>query len=131
MRNWRRGFTLLETLVALAILAVFAAGALMALGGSAESEARARRASEIHDAQKDLLTRLAGHGAPLPTESEGATSSGMRWEITVIEEQTTSDAPGAPRLQTLSLLVTPAGEPTGSVEPLVTRHFGVGQARPL
>ena len=57
-RNSRRGFTLLETLVALAIVGLAVAAVLQVLGASARSAERARTTTEALFVAEDLMEEM-------------------------------------------------------------------------
>lgn len=78
-----RGFTLLEVLAAIALLAIAFAIGLSALGGAARN---ARRAAALDTAVERAQTLLAQQGLTAPLESgthSGTFKDGMAWKLQV------------------------------------------------
>ena len=83
----RAGFTLIETLVAFAILALAMGQLLAAASGAAQNESRADfllRATRLGRSHLDAL----GVDAPLPLgETRGQYDDGLLWSLVVIQHQ--------------------------------------------
>ena len=92
----RNGFTLLESLVAFAILALFLAGLLSGVSGAVRNEDRADfllRASRFGRSQLDAI----GITAPIVIgETAGRSDDGLRWALTVEPYGATVSSSGAP-----------------------------------
>lgn len=79
----RRGFTLVELLVSLAILAVALAVLFSAISGSLDRTRKGRNEALAASLVQSLLTR-AGTERPLAAgESAGVYSNGFRWRLVV------------------------------------------------
>jgi len=79
----RRGFTLVETLVAFAVLAVAMSQLMTALGGAAQNESRADfflRASREGQSQLDALGVTGGI---VQGETNGSYEDGLLWSLKV------------------------------------------------
>jgi len=85
--NRRAGFTLIETLVAFAILALAMGQLLAAASGSAQNESRADfflRATRLGRSQLDAL----GVDAPLALgETHGQYDDGLLWSLVVVQHR--------------------------------------------
>ena len=108
------GFTLVEVLVALVILAVAAAGLI----GAAERHVDSIRALEVRAAAQwvaeNRIVELTVGNEREPRASEIVEMLGGSWAIALARGQ--SDDPD---LQAMTISVAPEGEP----EPLVTMNF--------
>lgn len=83
MSTRQRGFTLIEVLAAIALLAIAFAIGLGALGKSAQNAARATALDTAVEHAQSLLAEQ-GLTAPLKNEStEGTFDDGMRWTLKV------------------------------------------------
>lgn len=89
----RRGFSLIEALVAVAVLAVVLSGALAAAGGSLGVAERARRDLAMATLAETLLER-AGLDLLVGTTVEEGTSGGWRWRLERVAQAGADD--GAP-----------------------------------
>lgn len=127
-----RGFTLLETLIALAVLSVAAAAILTSLSVETDSLRRSKAAESASNTLEELLGRVAAHRSPLSSFSEGRSSDG-RWIWRVAAENTTADVGSTlPGLQDVTIGIAPAeNAPSQAWQEIHTRHFGVGPEKPL
>jgi general secretion pathway protein I len=94
--NLRRssGFTLLEVLAAIALLAIAFAIGLSALGGAARN---ASRAAALDTAMERAQSLLAGQGLATPLENEsksGTFADGMGWTLKVQALPRSAPTPG-------------------------------------
>lgn len=111
MAERSRGFTLLETLVALVIVAIAMGGALRALGVGMRGSEHAGRdlamaqlaTSLIERARLDLRAGRAG--------GSSGEQDGLAWELVIEERERVGEGPSAARLLLLRARVTAgAGE---------------------
>ena len=109
-----RGFTLVEVLVALVILAVAAAGLI----GAAEAHVDSIRALEARAAAmwvaENRIVELTASKEAEPRMSETVDMLGQSWAIALARRPNDD-----PELQAMTISVAPEGEP----EPLVTMDF--------
>ncbi|MDP8912130.1 MAG: type II secretion system minor pseudopilin GspI [Pseudomonadota bacterium] len=109
-----KGFTLVEVLVALVILAVAAAGLI----GAAEAHVDSIRALEARAAAQwvaeNRIVELTVSKEPEPRLSETVDMLGQSWTITLARRPSDD-----PELQAMTISVAPEGGP----EPLVTMSF--------
>ncbi len=109
-----KGFTLVEVLVALVILAVAAAGLIAA----AEAHVDSIRALEARAAAQwvaeNRIVELTVSKEPEPRLSETVDMLGQSWAVALARRQNDD-----PELQAMTISVAPEGRP----EPLVTMSF--------
>lgn len=110
-----RGFTLVETLVALAVFALAFIGLYRALDGGWQGLRRAQHEAEAIEVAK---TQLAATGIVSPLAAgrqSGVTADGVRWEIDVRERSSDDrrSANSTPRTQAFAVRVT-AGRASGA-----------------
>lgn len=125
--NNDEGFTLIEALVALAILVAVGAAAAPVFAGSAERSARALERFRSVVAAESLLARV-GLDIPLgPERQEGRTADGLRWEIAAEHHAEEGDAGARPMLGLVKVQVSvfPEGAP-----PVVLSTLRAIDARP-
>jgi general secretion pathway protein I len=96
------GFTLLEMLAALVIMALCSGVLLMAFGQSARSLQQVDRADRLSEAARSVLDEQA-LGVLQPAQSRGVTDDGIQWAMGVSALPT--DA-GQPRLMRVDLTVS-------------------------
>lgn len=92
--NTQPGFTLLEVLVALAILSVSLAALLLSLSASLHHELRARREAEAAQVAQSLLSSL-GDDIPLQAGTvDGDEGPTYHWRLTIAayDNRTTTDS---------------------------------------
>jgi prepilin-type N-terminal cleavage/methylation domain-containing protein len=92
----RRGFTLIEALVAFAILALSLGQLLRSVSAGAENE---RRADFMTRAAADGQSQLAALGAELPLvagETAGRYDDGLVWTLNVARDRAIASVGGAP-----------------------------------
>ena len=123
-----RGFTLVELLVSLAILAIAFAVLFGAISHSLQRERRNRDAAAANALVQSLLARADASAALAPGETGGAYSNGFHWHLSVRPYGDADDAkawkmsaytvratvawPGGERsLSTLRLAAPPAKQP--------------------
>ena len=108
------GFTLVEVLVALVILAVAAAGLISA----AEAHVDSIRALEARAAAQwvaeNRIVELTASKETEPAMSETVAMLGQSWTVAITRRQSDD-----PELRAMTISVAPEGEP----EPLVTMNF--------
>jgi general secretion pathway protein I len=109
-----KGFTLVEVLVALVILAVAAAGLI----GAAEAHVDSIRGLEARAAARwvaeNRIAELIASKEPKPQLSDTVEMLGQSWQVALTRRE--SDDPD---LQAMTISVAPDDEP----EPLVTMNF--------
>jgi general secretion pathway protein I len=91
----RRGFTLVEVVAALFLLALGFGLLMQLLGGALSQTRRAALQTEMALIAQSLIDRL---GMDLPLEAgerSGETESGLRYRLFIAEEPAGSSAPGA------------------------------------
>ena len=114
------GFTLIEVLVALVILAVAAAGLI----GAAEAHLDSIRALEARAAAlwvaENRIVELTVSKESQPRLSETVEMLGQSWAVSLARRQNDD-----PELQAMTISVAQDGEP----EPLVTMSFFLGTPR--
>ncbi|WP_297838730.1 type II secretion system protein [Pseudomonas sp.] len=102
-----RGFTLLEMLAALAVLAVCSSVLLVAFGQSARSLQQVQRSDRVNLAARSLLDEL-GEAALQPGRSEGQWD-GLGWQLDV---RVLPPTDGVMRLYRLDVAVTDGRQET-------------------
>jgi general secretion pathway protein I len=114
------GFTLLEVLVAFAILAVALAGMLQAFGGGLDTVRRTEAANESWSAARSLLERV---GTELPLEAgqrSGTDEAGFAWTVAIrprksaLDQVKVHDRPYG--LFEVTVTVSRAGAPAASLQ---------------
>lgn len=106
-----RGFTLLEVLVAFALLAMAMTLLLGTLSGAARQIGQADRAGRAALHAQSLLAQLGVDGPLQPGSKDGTTEDGYRWQLQVAPWQDpahpefAASNPGAPRLLDVRLVV--------------------------
>ena len=136
----RRGFTLLEVLVATAIMAVAVTAGLSALRTSmrnADRQAELERAASLAQRKMDELvaTPFLPHGAPLtgviPPEYTGGVETGWNALVTPAEAGTMPPPPrsiGLERIQLELWWTTPSGRRTMRLETYRRTQFSAEDA---
>jgi general secretion pathway protein I len=89
--NSARGFTLVELLVALAILTIALAVLFGAISSSLDRTRRSRDEAVASSLVQSLLTR-ANVGPVAPSDANGAYSNGFRWHLSVKRYGAAADA---------------------------------------
>ena len=114
------GFTLLEVLVAFAILAVALAGMLQAFGGGLDTVRRTQAANETWSAARSLLERV---GTELPLEAgqrSGTDESGLAWTVAIRQRKSALDQVKAHErayaLFDVAVTVSRAGAPVATLQ---------------
>ena len=114
------GFTLLEVLVAFAILAVALAGMLQAFGGGLDTVRRTQAANETWSAARSLLERV---GTELPLEAgqrSGTDESGLAWTVAIRPRKNALDQVKAHErayaLFDVAVTVSRAGAPVATLQ---------------
>ena len=114
------GFTLLEVLVAFAILAVALAGMLQAFGGGLDTVRRTQAANETWSAARSLLERV---GTELPLEAgqrSGTDESGLAWTVAIRQRTSALDKVKAHErayaLFDVAVTVSRAGAPVATLQ---------------
>lgn len=114
------GFTLLELLVAFAILAVAMAGMLQAFGGGLDSVRRTQAVGESWSAARSLLERV---GTELPVEAgqrSGTDGSGFAWTVAIRPRKSALDQVKTPErayaLFDVVVTVSRAGAPPATLQ---------------
>ena len=96
------GFTLLEMLAALVVMALCSSVLLMAFGQSARSLQQVDRVDRFTQTARSVLDDQAA-GALQPVQSSGLTQDGIQWAMSVSALPT---AAGQPRLLRVDLIVS-------------------------
>lgn len=92
----RSGFTLLEILIALAILSISMAALLGSLSASINHQVRAKREAEAVELAQSLLARV-GTDFPLQAgDTEGDESPNYHWHLTMAAYGVTADSSNDP-----------------------------------
>ena len=108
------GFTLIEVLVALVILAVAAAGLIAAAEAHVDSIRGLEARAAAQWVAENRIIELIVSSDPEPRLSETVEMLGQSWTVTLARRQNDD-----PELQAMTISVTQEGEP----EPLVTMDF--------
>jgi type II secretion system protein I len=120
-----RGFTLVEALVALAILVLALAALYQALGGGVHAAIAAEQQWRAVEAADRLLTEL-GRSAPLRDgETAGELADGRRWTLRV-EPFAAIDQDGPPPVLEGHLATVEVSRPGGRGPQLHVRTFVLG-----
>jgi general secretion pathway protein I len=82
-RHAEAGFTLLEVLVAFAILAVAMAAVLQAFGGGLDAVRRTEAASQSWSAARSLLDRVGPELPIVPGMRSGTDEAGSAWTVLI------------------------------------------------
>jgi general secretion pathway protein I len=101
-RNGQAGFTLLEMLAALVVMALCSGVLLMAFGQSARSLQQVDRADRLSQAARSVLDDQAV-GVLQPGQSSGVLDNSIQWAMSVSALPT---AAGQPRLLRVELTVS-------------------------
>lgn len=121
MRQTEAGFTLIETLVAFAVLALAMIALFRAVTGGLESVRRAEQQALAVELAQSLLDG-AGRERPLaPGTSSGASVTGYRWDVTVAPYEAGRARSAAPRVAAYWVAVTVRWPGTGSGQSLSLR----------
>ncbi|WP_052120454.1 type II secretion system protein [Inquilinus limosus] len=114
-RPWREaGFTLVEVLVALAVLGSITAASLALLVSSRDRDSRAAAQLRAGLAAEAILERV-GLDLPLaPRSVSGRLSDGSAWSLAIApwREEGLPEQPGRPGLLSVTVRVTPRRGPT-------------------
>lgn len=106
------GFTLLETLIAVAILAMSMAAVLASFGWATKLVQRTKYSMEARSVAESLLAQ-AGASGGIIADSQGQADGGISWQLRVIASS--ADAPDKSRRATIAVTVRePHGEPAKS-----------------
>lgn len=126
-RAGSKGFTLVETLVSLAIATMAVTGFYQALSQGAFMEQRADRQAEQMLVATQVLDRV---GVDLPLRvglQESGTARGLEWSLTVTERGTADMALGPVRDGELIFVYVTVGPEAADGNPLVLRGIRYAQ----
>ena len=101
-RDGQAGFTLLEMLAALVVMALCSGVLLMAFGQSARSLQQVDRADRLSQAARSVLDDQAV-GALQPGQSSGVMGDGIQWAMSVWALPTNA---GQPRMLRVNMIVS-------------------------
>jgi general secretion pathway protein I len=121
------GFTLIEVVVALAIVAIGMSAAILAVGQTASDSTYLRDKTLAHWVAMNRLTevRLQGKAPAVDETSDEVEMAGRKWHWTMTVTQTPVQT-----MQRIDISVRPAEAPEGSSLAFVTGFYGAAVAPP-
>ncbi len=122
------GFTLLEVLVAIAILAVAMAATLQAFSGGLDATRRGEAANEALSTARSLLDRVGTELPIAPGLRSGGSAAGPSWSVQVARRKSPlDDLQGAERFYALFDVVVRVTVPGAAPVSLATVRLAPGR----